>query len=111
MAEELAELTEAIEAFAIALSEERYYDAHEALERIWYPRRFEEEDEVRLCKGFINAAVSFELLKRGRFKPSEVAWATYLKYCPLLERVVTPRKELYVKIAQAIDLKKKELHV
>ena len=111
MAEELTNITNAFDAFALSIREERYYDAHEDLERIWYPRRFEEGDEVRLWKGFINAAVSFELLKRGRSKPSEVAWATYLKYCPLLETVVTPRKELYVKIAQAIDLKKKEFHV
>lgn len=111
MAQEFAGITEAFDAFVLSLSENRYYDAHNDLEAIWYPHRFEKNDESLLWKGFINAAVSFELIKRGRSKPSEVAWANYLKYLPLLERVDTPRKELYVKIVQVIDLKKKEIHV
>lgn len=111
MAQELTGITEACDAFVLSLTEGRYYDAHNDLEPLWYPRRFEKDDEVLLWKGFINAAVSFELLKRGRPKASEVAWATYLKYLPLLERVVAPRKELYVRIVRLIDLKTKEIHV
>jgi hypothetical protein len=103
LAQKLTGITEACEAFVRSIHEERYYDAHEDLEELWHPRRFEDDDEVRLWKGLINAAVCFELMKRGRPKPSERAWQTYLKYSPLLENLVTPHKELYVKMIQIIE--------
>ena len=103
MAQESPSITEAFAAFERALLEGRYYDAHEDIERLWYPRRTEEEDEVRLWKGFINAAVSFELMRRGRANPALRAWQTYLKYRPLLKKVVAERKELYVRIAEVVE--------
>jgi hypothetical protein len=105
LAQKFSDITAAFAAYACSIQEERFYDAHEDLEHLWYPLRFEDDDEVRLWKGFINAAVSFELIKRGRPKPSEVAWKTYLKYFSLLENLVTPHKELYVKIAELINNK------
>ncbi len=96
-------ITDAFELFVSLLSEGRYYDAHEAIETLWYPRRFDNENEVKVWKGFINAAVSFELIKRGRSEPSEKAWKTYLKYRERIEGIVTPHKELYVRIAQFIE--------
>jgi len=109
LAQESTSIIEACEAFVRSLEEERFYDAHEALEAIWFPRRFESNDEVLLWKGFINAAVSFELIKRNRPKPSEAAWQTYLKYLPLLENLVAPHKELYVKISKLIENIRQEL--
>ncbi|HLD23311.1 MAG TPA: DUF309 domain-containing protein [Sulfuricurvum sp.] len=103
MAQKLEGITEALEAFVRSLEEGRYYDAHEDLEQLWFPRRFERSDEVLLWKGFISAAVSFELIKRGKAKPSQIAWQTYLKYRPLLENLVTPHKELYVTIDTLIQ--------
>lgn len=103
LAQEYAGITAAFEAFAVSLNEGRYYEAHEDLEAIWYPRRFEQSDEVRLWKGFINAAVSFELIKRGRSYPSLRAWNTYCKYRSLLGSLVSPYKELYVTIARLIE--------
>jgi hypothetical protein len=103
LAEELTGITDACEAFVQSLIEERYYDAHEDLEAIWYPRRFEDNDEVKLWKGFINAAVCFELIKRGRPKPSETAWQSYLKYRPLLETLETEHNEMYVRIVKIIE--------
>jgi len=103
LAQEFEGITNACEAFARSLEEGRYYDAHEDLERLWFPRRAEDDDEVKLWKGFINAAVSFELIKRDRQVPSEKAWQTYLKYSLLLENLVTPHKELYDKIVQIIE--------
>jgi hypothetical protein len=91
------------EAFVRSICEERYYDAHEDLEPLWYPHRFEDDNEVKLWKGFINAAVSFELIKRGRKEASQKAWKNYLKYSPLLENLVTPHKELYVKMDELIQ--------
>lgn len=109
MAQESTDIARSCEAFIRALGDGRYYDAHEDMERLWYPRRFEDDDEVRLWKGFINAAVSFELIQRGRPKPSETAWQTYLKYSLLLEHLITPHKQLYVKIVQIIERQRGKL--
>ncbi|MDP2850058.1 MAG: DUF309 domain-containing protein [Sulfuricurvum sp.] len=108
MAQKLEGITEALEAFVRSLEEGRYYDAHEDVEAIWYPRRFEANDEVLLWKGFINAAVSFELINRGKAKPAQIAWQTYLKYRILLENLITPHKELYVKIEALIHTRRLE---
>lgn len=106
METEFKRITQACEAFVVSLKEERYYDAHEDLEAIWFLRRFEEEDEVKLWKGFINAAVCFELIKKGRPKPSETAWKTYLKYRPLLEGLESEHCSTYVRIVQLIEDKR-----
>lgn len=106
MAQEFTGITEAFDAFALSLIEGRYYDAHEDLEPLWYPHRFEDNDEVRLWKGFINAAVSFELIKRGRTNASEIAWQTYLKYRVILDPLITPHKELYVTIDALIHTRR-----
>lgn len=106
MAQEFTSITEACEAFVLSLAENRFYDAHEDLECIWFPRRFDDDNEVRLWKGLINAAVSFELIKLGRPGPSEKAWGNYLKYKLLLDAVVSEHKELYVKLVQIIENKK-----
>lgn len=105
MAQEFDALAEACEAFLLSIREGRYYDAHEDLEVLWYPRRFEDNDEVRLWKGFINAAVSFELIKRGRPSPSRIAWDTYRKYYRLLDTLETPYYPLYVTIIRLIETK------
>ena len=88
------------------IDEKRYYDAHEALEEIWFPRRFEDRNEVRLLKGFINAAVSFELHKRGREKQSQRVWTNYLKYRPLLYKTTSKHKNRYHAIARHIEAKR-----
>ena len=103
MAQKFEDITEACEDFILSIRESRYYDAHEDLEHVWHPRRFEEEDEVKLWKGFINAAVCFELIKRGRYEASLRVWQTYLKYKPFLDTCVAPNKELYVTIVQTIE--------
>ena len=69
-----------IDSFIRCIDEKRFYDAHEALEEVWFPRRFEKSSEVQILKGFINASVSFELRKRSRVKQSKKVWANYLKY-------------------------------
>jgi len=89
--------------FIQELDEERFFDAHESLESIWFPRRFEDNDEIRLLKGFINAAVSFELLKRGRIEPAKKVWKNYLKYKNLIQKVDSQHLDTYYKIIQHIE--------
>ncbi len=108
MEKKLPSITQAFEAFVVSLNEGRYYDAHEDLEEIWFPRRFEDNNEVLLWKGFINAAVSFELIKKGRPTPAKRVWGNYQKYLAVLGTFETPHYEMYVKIAQLIDQKHKE---
>ena len=65
--------------------ENKFFKAHEALEEFWFPRRRDKSKDILIVKGFINAAVSFELKKRGRLKSSKKVWSTYLKFSKLIE--------------------------
>ena len=94
---------QALDNFIVALNEARFYDAHEDLEEIWFPRRFEDDDEVKLLKGFINAAVSFELIKKGRIQASEKVWNNYLKYSPLLNTLNSKYTSKYNQIALHVE--------
>jgi len=89
--------------FLLCINEKRYYDAHEALEEVWYPRRHENDNEMNLLKGFINASVCFELIKRGRENPSKTAWKNYLKYRPLLYKVESPFLNEYHSLARIVE--------
>jgi len=93
-----------IDAFSKALDERRFYDAHEELEVLWFPHRFEENNaEMQLLKGFINAAVSFELLQRGRRHASNKVWKNYLKYRQLLFCIDSPHKNNYYQLMRKVD--------
>jgi hypothetical protein len=94
---------QALDNFIASLDEARFYDAHEDLEEIWFPRRFEDNDEVKLLKGFINAAVSFELIKKGRIQAGEKVWKNYLKYLPLLETINSKFTTKYNQIALHVE--------
>ena len=103
-----ADYTEYLDRFVRCLDEERFYDAHEALEEIWFPRRFEEDKEIKLIKGFINAAVSFELIKRGRPDPATRAWKNYDKYRPLLETFTSVNTPYYQRLAKRLELMREQ---
>ncbi len=101
-------MTSAVEEYLLCLKEDRFYDAHEALEAVWFPRRFEESDDVLLLKGLINASVSFELIKRGRPGPSAKVWQNYLKYLPKLEGVEEHRDQ-FERMINAVESTKQRL--
>ena len=92
-----------LDEFLLCLEEERFYDAHEALEHVWFPRRFEDNDEIKLLKGYINAAVSFELIKRGRKDSAKKVYNVYLKYKPLRLHVSTLAANTYEIIEKKIE--------
>ena len=100
---------QALQNFIVSLNEGRFYNAHEDLEEIWFPRRFEDDDEVRLLKGFINAAVSFELINKGRLQASEKVWKNYLKYLALLKTINSEHTSKYNQIALHVEEIKTEL--
>ena len=103
-------MTTQIAEFKTCLDEQRFYDAHEALEEIWFPRRFEKNADVQLLKGFINAAVSFELTKRGREKQSDKVWANYLKYRQLLFTAQTTQLNNFYQLSRYIEQIKQKNH-
>jgi hypothetical protein len=89
--------------FCTYLHKQKYYEAHEALEEVWFEKRFEDDNEIKILKGFINSAVCFELIKRGRKIQSARVWANYLKYRQLIFRSdFTHKKEIY-KISREIE--------
>ncbi len=96
--------------FLACLREERYYDAHEALEALWFPIRFEKTPEVLLLKGLINASVSFELHKRGRPHKAPGPWRVYLKYREYLSRV-GERNPLYFELDEAVHAIERSFYV
>jgi hypothetical protein len=85
------------------INENRFYDAHETLESIWYPLRFDDSNEIKLIKGLINAVVSLELSKRGKEDASIEVWKNYLKYRPLLYKVSSPNLNRYHTIARRVE--------
>jgi len=89
--------------FKKLLEEESFFQAHEVLEEIWFQRRFEDDNEIKLLKGFINASVSFELFKRGKKKQSKRVWLNYLKYRQLLFKLNTMNYNLYFQTSRKID--------
>jgi len=92
-----------IDEFRECLRQERFYDAHEVLEELWFPRRFEDNAEVKMLKGFINAAVSFELLKKGRIPQSKKVWLNYLKYRQFLFKLNSPYLNDYYQLSRQIE--------
>ena len=92
-----------IDEFLLCLEEQRYYDAHEALEEVWFPRRFEGSDEMNLLKAFINASVSFELYKRGKEMQSKKVWKNYLKHRGKLFKVESPHKNRYYQLSRHLE--------
>jgi len=100
---------ELINEFVLCINETRYYEAHEKLEEIWFPRRFEDHKEIKLIKGFINAAVSFELIKKGKPESSKKVWKNYEKYIVLLGSFESPLNGRYHELDLYLRKKESEL--
>jgi len=91
--------------FIDLINQKRYYDAHEILEEVWFPKRKEKSADILLIKGFINASVSFELKKRGRVPQALKVWENYKKYLPLINECSFENRRLFSEI---IDILEKE---
>jgi len=79
------ELKEALEIFIRDLEEGRFYDAHEDMESYWHTIRKTDHPLKNLCKGFINGATAFELIRLERYEAASRVWKTHKKYLPLLQ--------------------------
>ena len=75
-----------IDSYKKLIKKGEFFEAHEALEEFWFPRRKQKDRVTLIVKGFINAAVSFELFKRGRLENSKRVWQTYKKFSSLIKK-------------------------
>lgn len=73
-------MEKAFKEFIQLIEDEKFYEAHEVLEEIWYPSRKQKDPDTLLLKAFINASVSFELQKRGKSSQAKRVWKNYEKY-------------------------------
>lgn len=94
---------EILDNFLTCLKKEEFYEAHEELEKIWYPRRLEKSDEINFIKGLINASVSFELRKKGKIEQSNKVWRTYEKYKDLIKNIESDYINQYKILIKLID--------
>jgi len=86
--------------FKNLINKELYYDAHEILEEYWHIIRKTDNPYKNVYRGFINAAVSLELKKRGKNSYKKV-WLTYEKYKNLYNR-----KKEFIEVMNFLDSKK-----
>ena len=86
--------------FIELIKNEKFYDAHEILEEIWFPKRKEKTDEILIIKGFINASVALELKRLKRDSNALKVWNNYLKYKPLIKKCDI---DIFKKIEDLLD--------
>jgi len=92
-------MIEKIKKYKKYMSEDKFFEAHEALEEYWFPRRKEKSKEVLIVKGFINAAVSLELKRRGKIKNHHKIWAVYEK----LTKDIDSRDVHFLELKEFVD--------
>ncbi len=66
--------------FKKCIKEHRFFQAHEVFEELWFPKRHKKDSKTKIIRGFINAAVAFELYKRGKKESAYRVWQNYLKH-------------------------------
>ena len=86
--------------FQDLINKELYFEAHEILEEYWHTIRKTDNPYKNIYRGFINAAVSLELKKRGRQNYKKV-WLTYEKY-----KYLYKEKKEFIEIMKFLDSKK-----
>ncbi len=94
-------MQQACQKFISLILQQRYYDAHEALETIWFPKRKEPDTKTLVLKGFINASVALELHKRGRIQNAYKVWQNYEKYRPLIKEC---NEAIFTQVEELLEL-------
>jgi hypothetical protein len=74
------DLKGALEAYLVLLEKEAYFDAHEVLEEAWHPLRLQKDPLAHLLKGLINAAITFEHIKRAKKNTKDKAQRVIASY-------------------------------
>jgi len=79
------------------IEEEKFYEAHEVLETLWFPKRKIKDRKTLILKGFINASVALELNKRGKREGALKVWKNYIKYKIFI------KEEIFKKVEKVLD--------
>ncbi len=95
-------LKESLEKFIDDINQEQYSQAHEDMEEYWATIRKTDHPLKNLCKGFINGATAFELIKRGNNKGAKTLWSTYEKYLPIMKEGID-EYELFLEADQILQ--------
>ncbi len=74
------DLEGALREYLRLLDAQEYFEAHEVLEEAWHPLRLSNHPLQFLVKGLINAAISFEHVKRNRKNMPSKARRTIASY-------------------------------
>jgi len=99
-----------IENYKRLIEEELYYEAHEALEEVWFPIRKTKTDFCLVLKGFINAAVSMELYKRGKQSQSYKIYLVYKKYVNMKKIDNSGKSKEFMVLKNFIDTHLVKMH-
>jgi len=86
--------------FKSLINKGKFFEAHEVIEEYWQTIRKTNHPFKNAYRGFINAAVSLELKKRGR-KSYKRVWKTYEKY-----KFLYLQKNEFIEIMKFLDSKK-----
>jgi len=104
-------MREHLELFINDIETDHFYEAHEHLEHYWHTIRKTDHPLKNLCKGFINGATAFELIKRGNNKGARTLWNAHEKYLPLMGEGIE-NYELFYKANEILqELKKKHYDI
>jgi predicted metal-dependent hydrolase len=102
-------MKEHLELFIEDIENSDFTKAHEDLEDYWKSIRKSDHPLKNLCKGFINGATAFELIRRGKDKAAKTVWATYEKYLPIMQEDIE-NYELFFKANELLQELKKKHH-
>ena len=94
------DLKETLTIFIDDLKNEQFSKAHEDMEKYWKSIKKSDNPLKNLCKGYINGATAFELLKRGNKEGAKRVWSTYEKYIYILKEGI----EEYELFSRANDI-------
>ncbi len=100
-----------IENFKKLINKKEFYEAHEALEELWFPIRKSKNEYCLSLKGFINAAVSLELYKREKIEQSKKIYLIYKKYVTVERISKTDKYSEFQQLKLFMDMKFSEINM
>jgi len=104
-------LEKALHSFIHDISHDKFYEAHEHLEEYWHTIRKTDHPLKNLCKGFINGATAFELIKRGNHKGAITLWSAHEKYLVLMKEGIESYALFFSANEILFDLKQKHSQI
>lgn len=93
----------AIAKFKELIINQEFHEAHEVFEGYWFESRHDKTAIIYTIKGFINAAVSFELFKRGKISQSDKVWKNYMRLIKIEQISNSTTMEKFTELKYFLD--------